>query len=300
MKIFKSIYPEKINQGEMHRYLLSAIAPRPICFASTIDKKGRVNLSPFSFFNVFSSNPPILIFSPSRRGRDNSIKHTLENVKEVNEVVVNTVNYSMVNQMALSSADFAKGINEFEKAGLTPIQSEFVLPPRVAESPASFECKVKQILPLGEGPGAGNLVIAEVILMHFQQDYLDKENQLITTSMDLVARMGDEWYSRATKDSLFSLPKPTGKLGMGIDNLPEYVRNSSVLTGNDLGELGNLSHLPSQNILEEAQREPRVQELLEKTLPQREIEFHLLAQKIIRNGNPQLGLSILILSEQKK
>ena len=241
----RSLSPEQLSQAELHGYLLSAVAPRPICFASTISAKGEVNLSPYSFFNVFSSNPPVMIFSPARRGRDNTVKHSYENVKEVAEVTINVVNHPMVEQMSLASTEYARGVNEFEKAGFTQVESDLIKPPRVGEAPVSFECRVTEVIELGDGPGAGNLVLAEVLKIHLQEEYLDQDGRLDTRLLDLVGRMGGSWYTRASGDSLFEIPKPLRTLGIGVDSLPESARNSTVLTGNELGRLGNSEVMPA-------------------------------------------------------
>lgn len=246
-----TIDPKEIPVPKMHGYLLGAVAPRPIAFASTIDKAGNVNLSPFSFFNVFSANPPIMIFSPARRGRDNTTKHTYENVLEVPEVVINIVNYSIVQQASLSSTEYEKGVNEFIKSGLTPVNSDRVKPPRVGESPVSFECKVNEVIPLGDRGGAGNLVICEVLLMHVQDEILDEEGRIDQQKLDAVARMGGDYYCRAHGDAIFKVPKPLSTIGIGVDQIPEVIRNSKVLTGNDLGILGNVENLPRKNSIDE-------------------------------------------------
>ena len=208
MKNIKSIDPISLETKELHKILLSSIAPRPIAFASTIDSNGNVNLSPFSYFNVFSSNPPILIFSPSRRVRDNTIKHTLENAIETKEVVINVVNFPIVEQMSKSSIEYEKGVNEFIETGLTEVESLLVKPPRVLESPISFECKVQDIISLGESGGAGQLIIAKVVQIHIDKKFLDKNGDILSEKLDLVARMGGDWYTRATKESMFKIPKP--------------------------------------------------------------------------------------------
>lgn len=236
--------PKEISTGKLHGLMLGVIAPRPIAFASTVDKEGNVNLSPFSFFNVFSANPPILIFSPARRVRDNTIKHSLENVLEHPEVVINIVDHSMVEQMSLSSTEFGKGVDEFVKSGLTPIASDTVKPPRVAESPAAFECKVNDVIHLGDEGGAGNLIIAEVKMMHIKESVLDENEKPDPFKLDLVARMGGDYYARANAASLFTLPKPNSKVGIGYDQIPDSIRSSQVLTGNNLGRLGNITKLP--------------------------------------------------------
>jgi flavin reductase (DIM6/NTAB) family NADH-FMN oxidoreductase RutF len=210
MSTIKSFDPETLETRDLHKLLLSAVAPRPIAFASTIDSKGNVNLSPFSYFNVFSSNPPILIFSPSRRVRDNTTKHTLQNAEETREVVINMVDYSIVEQMSQSSNDYPKGVNEFTETGLTEVSSVKVKPPRVLESPVSFECVVDNIISLGENGGAGQLVIAEVVHIHVNSELLDSNNQIDPTKLDLVARLGGDWYSRVTKESMFTITKPKG------------------------------------------------------------------------------------------
>ncbi|MHC8950171.1 flavin reductase family protein [Sphingobacterium hungaricum] len=222
-----------------------AIAPRPICFASTIDREGQVNLSPFSYFNLMSHNPAICVFSPLRRMRDGSTKHTLENIQEVPEVVINLVNYAIVQQQSLASTEYAKGINEFEKSGLTPIASTLVKPPRVAESPVQLECKVNQVIPLSNLPGAGNLVLAEILCMHVQDEYLSPTNTIEQHKLDLVARLGGDWYCRVTQENLFEMPKPLRNLGIGVDQLPESIRKSSILTGNQLAMLANVERIPA-------------------------------------------------------
>ncbi|WP_271765675.1 flavin reductase family protein [Aquimarina algiphila] len=240
-----TIDPSQVSTGKLHGLLLGAIGPRPIAFASTIDENGRANLSPFSFFNVFSANPPILIFSPARRVRDNTTKHTLENAKLTGEVVINIVNYDIVQQMSLSSTEYAEDINEFIKSGLTMIGSEKVKAYRVGESPVQFECKVNQIVPMGEEGGAGNLIICEVLLMHINEEVLDKENKIDQHKIDLVARMGGNWYSRANM-GMFEVPKPLSSIGIGVDSLPEEVIRSDIFTGNDLGKLANVAKIPEK------------------------------------------------------
>ncbi len=238
-----SVLPGEVATAKLHGYLLGAVGPRPIAFASTIDEKGRPNLSPFSFFNVFSAKPPILIFSPARRVRDNSTKHTLQNVLLTSEVVINIVNYDMVQQMSLASTEYAKGENEFKKAGLTMLRSDLVKPYRVAESPVQFECKVTKVEALGKEGGAGNLVFSEVVKIHIDPNVLDVNGGIDQHKIDQIARMGGNWYSRAN-EGLFEVPKPLSSLGIGIDQIPDYIRSSNVLTGNDLGRLGNVEKIP--------------------------------------------------------
>lgn len=243
-----SFLPKDLETPKLHSYLLSAVAPRPIAFASTVDKDGRPNLSPFSFFNVFSANPPILIFSPARRVRGNTTKHTLENVEVTNEVVINVVNYDIVQQMSLSSTEYPEGVNEFEKAGLTMLKSDVVKPFRVAESPIQMECKVNEVVKLGTEGGAGNLVICEVVKMHINDEVLDENGAIDQVKLDLVSRAGGSFYSRA-KTGFFEIPKPLRTLGIGVDALPEHVKNSNILTGNDLGLLANVETLPTEDAI---------------------------------------------------
>ena len=245
-----SITPNELSTGQLHAYLLGAVGPRPIAFASTIDTNGRPNLSPFSFFNVFSANPPILIFSPARRVRNNTTKHTLENVLKTREVVINIVNYAIVQQMSLTSTEYGEGINEFEKSGLTMLPSDLVKPFRVAESPVQFECKVTKVEALGKEGGAGNLIFSELVKIHIHASILDENGAIDQHKIDQVARMGGNWYSRA-KAGLFEVPKPLSSLGIGVDKIPEHIRSSKVLTGNDLGMLGNIEKMPSQVEVEE-------------------------------------------------
>jgi flavin reductase (DIM6/NTAB) family NADH-FMN oxidoreductase RutF len=247
----KTFDPKNTPTSTVHSQLLAAVAPRPIAFASTIDKNGNVNLSPYSFFNVFSAKPPIAIFSPARRVRDNTIKHTLENVYETKEVVINIVNYPMVQQMSLSSTEYPKGVNEFVKAGFTELASEMVKPPRVKEAPVQLECKVKEVIELGQEAGAGNLIICEIVLIHINDEVLGENGLIDQQKIDLVARMGYNWYCRASGDSLFEVPKPLTTLGIGVDAMPEHIRKSKYLTGNHLGMLGNVEQLPDETTVNE-------------------------------------------------
>lgn len=246
-----TIDPQAVSVPILHHYLQGAIAPRPIAFASTIDKEGNVNLSPFSFFNLFGTKPPTLIFSPNRRVRDATNKHTLENVQEVDEVVINMVDYAMVEQMSLASCEYPKGTNEFIKAGFTEIPSEKVKPPRVGESKAVFECKVKQIIALGEEGGAANLIICEVILAHFSEDILDENGKIDQQKTDWVARMGGNWYARASGEAIFEVPKPSTQKGVGVDMIPDFIKSNPLFTGNDLGRLGNIEQLPLTSEIQE-------------------------------------------------
>ncbi len=250
MKKGISILPSETTTRELHSYLLGSVGPRPIAFASTIDKEGNPNLSPFSFFNVFSANPPVLIFSPARRVRDNTTKHTLENVLGTGEVVINVVNYDIVQQMSLTSTEYGKEENEFKKAGLTMVPSDLVKPYRVGESPVQFECKVIKVEALGKEGGAGNLIISEVVKIHIDHSVLDAEGRVDPYKIDQVARMGANWYSRA-REGLFEVPKPLATLGIGVDKIPEQIRRSDILSGNDLGMLGNIERLPTKEEIRE-------------------------------------------------
>ncbi|MES2747186.1 MAG: flavin reductase family protein [Bacteroidota bacterium] len=240
-----TIDPKEVTTAKLQGYLQSAIGPRPIAFASTLDKKGKPNLSPFSFFNIFSANPPVLVFSPARRVRDNSVKHTLMNCEATGQVVINVVNFDMVQQTSLSSTEYAEGVNEFLKSGLTPIPSEIVKPYRVAESPVQFECKVIEIIALGKEGGAGNMIVCEVLKMHINEAVLDEHGVIDPVKIDLVSRLGGNWYSRANK-GLFEVEKPLTTLGIGVDAIPDFVKESPIFNGNDLGKLGNVEALPTE------------------------------------------------------
>lgn len=295
----KTINPKSIPQPELHSILLTAIAPRPICFASTIDKKGNVNLSPFSYFNVFSSNPPILVFSPARSGRDNTLKHSHENVKEIPEVVINIVNYPMVEQMSLSSTAYEKGVNEFVKAGFTEIPSETVKPPRVAEAPVSFECSVTEVIELADTPGAGNLILCEVKRIHVNEVYFT-DNQLDTKKLDLVGRMGGSWYTRSNGDSLFEIPKPIRTKGIGVDALPKGIRESETLTGNNLGRLGNLEALPSEEEIKAIANDDEITMMAKKmgkNKTEHRKQLHWLAQRVLEEGETEKAMAILFHAE---
>ena len=268
----------------MQNYLQYAIAPRPICFASTVDKEGNINLSPFSFFNMFSSNPPVCVFSPSRRVRDNTTKHTLENLHEVPEVVINIVNYHMVQQVSLASVEYPKGINEFLKAGFTMLPSKVVKPPRVAESPVQFECVVNDIISLGKTPGAGNLIIAEIKLMHINESVLDVDGKIDQQKMDHVARLGGDWYCRVTPENLFKVAKPVKTVGIGVDAIPFAIRNSKILTGNNLGQLGNVEALPTDEESEAFAQTEEITAILDATIGDvhtREMQLHLKAKEFL-------------------
>lgn len=245
-----TIDPSKTTVKELHPMLLGSISPRPIAFVSTIDADGKPNLAPYSFFNVFSTVPPIAIFSPARRGRDNTTKHTYQNVKAVGECVINIVNHAMVEQMSLASTEYPAGVSEFVKAGFTPLASETVRPARVKESPVQLECKVRQVMELGDQGGAGNLIICEILRVHIQEEVLDEKGLIDPRKIDQVARMGGHWYTRA-KEGLFQLPQPTTQVGIGFDQLPVDVRASKVLTGNQLAKLAGVEHLPDETSVNE-------------------------------------------------
>ncbi|MER3316908.1 MAG: flavin reductase family protein [Allomuricauda sp.] len=287
--MIKTVDPTTIPQPELYSILSTAVAPRPICFASTIDAEGNVNLSPYSFFNVFSSNPPVMVFSPTRSGRDNSLKHTHQNVVEVPEVVINVVNHAMAEQMSLSSTAYDKDVNEFVKAGFTQVPSVKVKPPRVGEAPVSFECSVLEVVELGQIPGAGNLIIAQVNMIHINDEYLT-DNVLDTEKLDLVGRMGGNWYIRAIKESLFEIPKPIRSHGIGVDALPKGIRESDVLTGNNLGRLGNLESIPSTEEIKNIVANEGV-ENASKT------ELHTLAKQLLEDADTIKAMAYLLFAE---
>ena len=294
MNSVTSIDPKSISTKEMHKILLAAVAPRPIAFASTIDSMGNVNLSPFSFFNVFSANPPILIFSPARRTRDNTTKHTLENVKEIKEVVINTVNFPMVEQMSLSSTEYDKGVNEFKKSGLLSIPSIRIKPPRVAESPVSFECIVDNIVELGKQGGAGNLIISRVVYIHINDKYLGDNGEMDTEKLDLVARLGGNWYTRVTKESLFEIPKPILARGIGVDRLPKHIFKTNMLSGNNIGRLGNMEKIPTEEEIDQFKNTPELVKVLQDSNYQTKIEaLHLIAKNHLENNNLDLAIKAI-------
>ena len=283
-----SIDPKEISTGKLHSYLLGSIAPRPIAFASTIDINGKPNLSPFSFFNVFGANPPILIFSPARRVRDNTTKHTLENALATKEVVINIVNYAIVQQMSLSSTEYPAGVNEFEKAGFTMLKSDKIKPFRVAESPVQLECKVNDVIFTGDEAGAGNLIICEVVKVHISEDVLDANGGIDQHKIDLVARAGGSYYSRA-RDGFFEIPKPIRTLGIGVDQIPKEIRNSPILTGNNLGMLGNVEQLPTKETVNNfAKEHPQFIGL--ETLKK-----HTFAQEFLNKNDVESAWKVLLI-----
>ncbi|MEY3741461.1 MAG: flavin reductase family protein [Flavobacteriia bacterium] len=246
-----SLDPKDLTVQRLHQLLLGAIGPRPIAFASTIDREGKPNLAPFSFFNVFSANPPILVFSPARSGRTGQSKDTFNNAKAHPEVVINVVNYNMVHQMSLASSPYAPEVDEFIKAGFTPLASEKVAPFRVAEAPVQFECKIQQIIELGQEGGAGNLIICEVVQLHIQEDLLNEQGLIDQHKIDLVARMGGDWYCRANTTSMFEVKKPITSCGIGYDALPQDLKNSHILSANDLGQLAGIEQIPNETDVNE-------------------------------------------------
>lgn len=291
-----SLLPKELPIPKLHQYLLGAIGPRPIAFASTVDANGNSNLAPFSFFNVFSANPPILIFSPARSGRNNTTKDTYNNVKIHPEVVINVVNYDIVHQMSLASSPYAPGVSEFEKAGFTALKSDLVQPMRVAESPVQFECKVIEVKELGTEGGAGNLIICEVVKIHINEAVLDENGMIDQHKIDLVSRMGGNWYCRADVNSMFEIQKPITTCGIGYDSLPKDILQSSILTGNDLGHLAGIENLPDET----AVNEYKLLELsdlflsLEDDAKALEQELHLRAQQLLKeNKLEEAWLSLL-------
>ncbi len=281
------IQPKDIPVGELHQYLLGAVGPRPIALASTLDQYGNPNLSPFSFFNIFSANPPIAIFSPARRVRNNTTKHTLENVLDNKEVVINVVSYDIVQQTSLSSTEYEAGVNEFVKAGLTPIASELIKPFRVKESPVQMECVVNDVIELGDEGGAGNLVICEIKMIHINESILNDKGAIDPDKIDLVGRMGGNWYCRSSQDAIFEVEKPIRNLGIGVDKIPSRIRNSYILSGNDLGMLGNIEAIPTFEEVEQYGKDNySIKEILNFSAEDEETReaLHLRAKELLSKG----------------
>ena len=294
------IQPKDIPVGELHQYLLGAVGPRPIALASTLDQYGNPNLSPFSFFNVFSATQPIAIFSPARRVRNNTTKHTLENVLDNKEVVINVVSYDIVQQTSLSSTEYESGVNEFTKAGLTPIQSELVKPFRVKESPVQMECVVNDVIELGQEGGAGNLVICEIKMIHISENILNDMGAIDPNKIDLVGRMGGNWYSRSSHDAIFEVEKPLRKLGIGVDNIPSRIRNSYILSGNDLGMLGNIESIPSVDEVNSYKEENyTIKEILNFTVEDEEARenLHYRAKELLKKGRVNEAWKTLLIDK---
>ncbi|MBS1781611.1 MAG: flavin reductase family protein [Bacteroidetes bacterium] len=288
------IVPGEVKTALLHSYLLGSIAPRPICFASTIDENGNPNLSPFSFFNVFGSKPPICIFSPARRVRDNTIKHTLENVKATKEVVINVVNYAMVQQTSLASCEYPQGVNEFEKSGFTPIASDMVKPFRVKESPVNIECRVNEVIETGQEGGAGNLIICEVLCVHINEQILDEDGKINPHKIDLVARMGGDFYCRASGNAVFEVPKPNIQLGIGMDALPKDIRYSSILSGNNLGMLANSTFVPViGDVLYDDRLNKIIQEFADNFVAKQNAKHHY-AKELLEIGQVEKAWQVLL------
>jgi flavin reductase (DIM6/NTAB) family NADH-FMN oxidoreductase RutF len=293
----KTFDPNELAKPNLHKLMLSTIGPRPIAFASTVDKDGNHNLSPFSFFNAFGVNPTTLIFSPSRRGRDNTTKHTYENVKEVPEVVINVVNYDIVEQMSLSSTEYPKGTDEFEKSGLTALPSDTIKPMRVAESPVQYECKVREVIETGDHGGAANLVVCEILKIHIREDLVTENFVIHPDKIDLVGRMGGDFYVRANGDAVFEVEKPLTKLGIGIDKLPERIRNSHILSGNDLGKLGNIEKLPTEDEVEEFKKSEEIVLFIQKYRFADDYcnQLHARAKEFLNNGENEKAIKLLMI-----
>lgn len=286
----KTLDAASIAQNYLHRILLGTVAPRPIAFASTVDAEGNPNLAPFSFFNAFGVNPGTLIFSPSRRGRDNTTKHTYENLLEVPEVVINVVTYDMVQQMSLASCEYPRGTNEFLKAGFTPLASERIRPPRVKESPVQYECTVRQIIQTGDGPGAGNLVICDILLVHLDENILTNEGEIDPTKINHVGRLGGDYYVRVNEQSRFIVPKPNVHNGIGIDALPEEIRYSRLLNGNELGMMGNLSSMPTSEEIAVFKND----QSMEAIYPNDRNSAFIHAKMLLNQGKPKEALACLM------
>ena len=285
---------KSLTPADVQNYLQHAVAPRPVCFASTIDKAGNVNLSPFSFFNLFSSNPPIVIFSPARRVRDNTTKHTLQNVLEIPQVVINIVDYDMVQQVSLSSCEFLKAINEFTKAGFTEEKASVVKPPMVKESKIKLECRVIEVKPLGTAGGAGNLVICEVLCMHIDESILDENKKIDQTKIHHIARLGGDWYCKVDDTNLFKVAKPNTQLGIGVDALPDSIRNSPILTGNNLGQLANVHIMP---FIDPAFHDDKLKNIIQYysiNPNEMDIELHRYAKELLEAGKVDAAWQVLL------
>ena len=299
IKSMLTLDPKELATKNLHGYLLSSVGPRPIALASTVDENGRPNLSPYSFFNVFSANPPIAIFSPARRVRNNTTKHTLENVALTKEVVINVVSHSIVEQTSLSSSEFEAGIDEFVKAGFTPIPSDIVKPFRVKESPVQMECVVKEIVSLGTEGGAGNLVICEIVKIHISEHILDEQQQIDPHKIDLVGRMGANWYCRASGEAIFEVQKPNSKIGIGYDQLPIRVRNSFILSGNDLAKLANFEKIPSEELVEIFKENTDIARVLNAGFDDEETreELHKHAKNLLENNEVEAAWKTLLIDK---
>ncbi|MEP6628739.1 MAG: flavin reductase family protein [Ginsengibacter sp.] len=292
--MYKSIILKDLPTAEVQNFLNHAIAPRPICFASTIDANGHVNLSPFSYFNLFSTNPPVVIFSPARRVRDNTTKHTLQNILEVPEVVINVVSYDMIQKVSLSSCEYPKETDEFLKAGFTKEKSVIIKPPRVKESPVQMECKVLEVKHLGTEGGAGNLIICEIILMHIKENILGGNGKIDQRKLDLAARLGNNWYARINAENLFEVEKPHTALGIGIDQLPESIKYSKILSGNHLGQLANVHEMPFVDPAFEDDKLKNIFQYYSLNPEDMEKELHLYAAELLNDGKVAAAWQILL------
>ena len=291
-----SLNPKDLSQPKLHHYLLGTVVPRPICFASTIDENGNSNLAPFSFFNVFSSNPPIAIFSPSRSGRTGKHKDTFNNIQKVREVVINMVNYSMAEQMSLASSPYSSEVDEFVKSGFSKQRSDLVQPFRLKESPVQLECKVLEIKELGNLGGAGNLIICEILKIHISNNVLDDNHMIDQQKIDLVARMGGNWYTRTEKKSMFEITKPISSIGIGFDHIPKEILNSNILTGNDLGKLAGIESLPDETAVNDFKL-IELSELfleLEDNANKLELSLHLKAQEFLAKNDLEAAWKTLL------
>lgn len=290
------IDPQTTPVPDFYQFMIAAVAPRPIAFVSTVDEQGLVNLAPFSFFNAFSSNPPIVVFSASRRVQDGTNKDTFSNIEDTMECVINMVSYDISRQMTLTSVNYPKGINEFEKAGLTPIPSDLVKPPRVKESPVQLECRVSRIIPLGTEGGAGYLIVCNIVRMHINENVMDAEKKRIDPQkIDLVGRLGRAYYTRTSGNATFEMVQPERPLVIGIDGLPKNIRTSEVLTGNNIAQIGSLVSLPSKEDVLAIKKDSRIQKALFSGNILRGL--HLLAQEELQRGNTDLGTKIALLGE---
>ena len=292
------IDPKESQTKDIYRHLVGAVAPRPIAFASTVDREGNHNLSPYSFFNAFGANPPSLIFSAARRIRDNTTKHTLENAWDVDEVVINVVTYDIAHQMVLTSTEYPKGVNEFEKAGFTALPSEKIQPYRVKESPVNFECKVKEVKPFGEEGGAGNLIICEAVLIHINDAILDENQRIDPQKLDPVGRLGGAWYTRASK-GLMEIPNPQGNDNIGLDGLPDEIKNSTLLTGNELAQLGKIQRFPALTEVESIEKNTGEELMAGDNGQYDEKKLHQKARELLRQNDPEKALKVLMFNKKE-
>ncbi len=291
----KTIDPNTLGLRDLHQFLIGAVAPRPIAFVSTVDKEGRPNLAPYSFFNVFSAKPPVFVFSSNRRGRENTTKDTLHNVEATGEVVINIVAHDIIQQMVTCSTDFPPEVNEFEQSGLTPVPSELVRPFRVEEAPVQFECKVQQIIKLGETGGSGNLIICELLLIHYAERIMGENGMINPHKIDLMGRMGQAYYVRASGEAIYEISRPSGQIGIGFPQLPKSARESIILTGNNLGQLAGIASEPDTEAVLELKNEPEIFEALKKQYPIQEL--HLIAQRYLEEDNVGKAARIVWLAE---